>query len=300
MKTKLTQPCKWHGGKFYLAKRIVAEFPPHLHFVETHFGMGAVLLARDPNRDWLIDADWRLKNGDGPVPASLRGSSEVVNDINGQLTNFWSVLRGESLFNEFLRMAEATPFSEQEYGSAVVSDDSDLICTDPVGCAWNFFVRYRQSRQGLGKNFATLSRNRTRRSMNEQVSSWLTAIEGLPELHERLQRVVILNQDACKVIKSQDGPHALYYCDPPYMHETRSGKGANSDYECEMTPKQHAELLLALTEIEGKFILSSYHSKLYDGHAQEHGWRLAEIEIDNKASSSKVKQKKIECLWMNF
>lgn len=261
--------------------------------------MGAVLLARDPNREWLIDAEWRLKNGDGPVPASLQGSSEVVNDINGELTNFWRVLANEKQFAEFSRQVDATPFSQSDFRGAEQYDD-ELTEIWPVESAVNFFIRYRQSRQGLGKNFATLSRNRTRRGMNEQVSSWLTAIEGLPELHKRLQRVVILNDDATKVIKSQDGDKVLFYSDPPYMHETRSGKGANSDYEFEMTPQDHAKLLLALTDIKGKFILSGYHSKLYDNHANVHNWRLVEIEIDNKASSAKTKDKKTECLWMNF
>jgi len=50
--------------------------------------------------------------------------------------------------------------------------------------------------------------------MNEQVSSWLNAIEGLPAVHARLQRVVILNQPGLEVIRSQDGPSTIYYLDP--------------------------------------------------------------------------------------
>ena len=40
----LTQPLKWHGGKYYLAKRIIEEFPTHVHYVEPYFGGGSVLL----------------------------------------------------------------------------------------------------------------------------------------------------------------------------------------------------------------------------------------------------------------
>jgi hypothetical protein len=40
--------------------------------------------------------------------------------------------------------------------------------------------------------------------MNEQASSWLTAIDGLPEIHERLKRVVVLNEDAVTVIRRED------------------------------------------------------------------------------------------------
>ena len=133
--------------------------------------------------------------------------------------------------------------------------------------------------------------------MNEQVSSWLTAIEGLAEVHERLQRVVILNRDALNVIHQQDGKNTFFYCDPPYMHETRKTK---SDYEHEMSDQQHEDLLHSLSLIEGRFILSGYHSPLYDKVAYEESWRCVEIEIDNKASGQKNKPKKIECLWMNY
>ena len=136
--------------------------------------------------------------------------------------------------------------------------------------------------------------------MNEQVSSWLTAIEGLPEVHERLKRVVILNDDAIKVIKQQDGPTTLFYLEPPYLHETRSGQGANNDYQYEMTYQQHDRLLETLHECKGSFILSGYRSELYDDWKDTCNWRRVSIKIDNKASAKKTKDIKTECLWMNY
>lgn len=228
----------------------------------------------------------------------IEGHSEVVNDVNWMLTNFWKVLQLDAELERFTRIVEATPFSEYEF------DASECGFQGPgsisVHHAVWFFIRYRQSRQGIGNDFATLSRNRTRRGMNEQVSSWLTAIEGLPEIHERLKRVVILCHDALSVIKSQDGQNTMFYLDPPYLHSTRSGKLANKDYEFEMTEEDHARLLRSLTEVEGHFILSGYRSDLYDSFASVNAWRRVDIEIDNKASSAKTKEKKIECLWMNY
>jgi hypothetical protein len=49
----LPSPLKWHGGKHYLAKKIIGLMPPHLHYVEPFAGSLAVLLERDPNRNWL-------------------------------------------------------------------------------------------------------------------------------------------------------------------------------------------------------------------------------------------------------
>lgn len=269
---KLTQPIKWHGGKHYLAKRIIELMPPHVHYVEPYFGGGSVLLQKDPE-----------------------GVSEVVNDIDEQLIAFWAVLRSDQWFTDFKRIAEATPFSQLIWESA----EASIFRQTVVNRAWQFFVRARQSRQGLMKDFATLSRNRTRRGMNEQVSSWLTAIEGLPDVHARLKRVVILNDDAIKVIQQQDGPNTLFYCDPPYLHETRV---TTKDYAHEMSEDQHGELMEALGAyvFRGKFILSGYRNDLYDDWASACDWHRVDIQIDNKASSAKVKEIKTECLWMNF
>lgn len=287
----LAQPLKWHGGKYYLAKRIIALMPPHLHYVEPYFGGGAVLLARDPARDWYAGAE---DAGDKPL-AKFRGCSEVVNDLNQHLSNFWRVLQDDESFAEFSDRCQRIPFSDVEFQRARAYDEP--VEPPDVTAALAFFVRYRQSRQGLGKDFATLSRNRTRRTVNEQAASWMTAVEGLADIHARLRAVVVFNEDALRVIRREDGPRTLFYLDPPYLHETRV---TTRDYACEMSVEAHEELLDALVQLEGKFLLSGYRSQLYDRHARQHGWRRIDIPIDNKASNKKVKDQEVECLWLNY
>ena len=85
--------------------------------------------------------------------------------------------------------------------------------------------------------------------MNENVSAWLSAVEGLPEAHARLGRVEIRNMDACEFIQKYDHPKALFYCDPPYLHQTRHEKAANNEYTHEMTFEQHDNLLSRLSAI---------------------------------------------------
>lgn len=274
--TTLTQPIKWHGGKHYLAPKLIELFPPHVNYVEPYFGGGSVLLSK-----------------------SGEGVSEVVNDLNFELSNFWGVLKSEDTFAWFMREIEATPFSEVEF---VNSDDDEQIpkpfsIPGKLERAVAFFIRARQSRQGLMKDFATLSRNRTRRGMNEQVSSWLTAIEGLPEVHARLRRVVILNRPALEVIKQQDGENTFFYLDPPYLHQTRV---TTSDYAHEMTEGDHQELLETLTGIQGKFMLSGYPSTLYADMARLYGWNIVDFDLPNNASSKATKERKIERAWMNY
>lgn len=266
--TTLAAPIKYHGGKHYLAKRIVALMPPHTHYVEPYFGGGSVLLAKNPE-----------------------GVSEVVNDIDGHLTHFWRVLQGEQSFERFRRVVEAVPFSEREWG------DAEQPQTDPVHQAVSWFIRCRQSLAGRGDSFAPLSRSRRRRGMNEQASAWLSAVEGLPAVHERLKRVAVLNRDAVDVIRQQDGLDTLYYCDPPYLSQTRT---APDVYGHEMSGEDHVKLLKALSRIEGRFLLSGYDNCLYARAAEKWGWHCHRFEIPNHAAGGAVKRRMTECVWTNY
>ena len=290
--TALKQPIKWHGGKYYLRKWIIGLMPPHLHYVEPFFGGGGILLARDPDRDWMSLNDQKL-------PAAAQGCSEVANDLHLELTSFWRVLQNPADFEAFRMRVELTPFSEYEFENALDKSQSAIPDTEEcrVERALRFFILARQSRQGLMRDFATLSRNRTRSRINEQVSAWLNVIEGLPDVHLRLRNVVILNQPACDVIRKQDGEYTLFYCDPPYVHETRSTTG---EYAFEMTIAQHIELLEVLSKVEGRFMLSGYPSDLYRDWETRHGWKRHDFLIDNKAAAGKTKETKTECLWCNF
>ncbi|MBY0522773.1 MAG: DNA adenine methylase [Gemmataceae bacterium] len=131
--------------------------------------------------------------------------------------------------------------------------------------------------------------------MNEQASAWLTAVEGLPAVHERLKRVVIVGpKDAKEVIQQQDGPNTCFYLDPPYLNETRT---APQVYSHEMTRDQHAELLDVVKAVKGKVMLSGYDSSLYQEKLA--GWNRHAFELPNNAASGESKRKMTECVWCN-
>lgn len=279
----LTPPLKWHGGKWYLARKIIDLMPPRcstpnsprrddqgwLHYVEPYFGGGSVMLANDPE-----------------------GISEVVGDANGSLTTFWRVLRDSDKFTKFVRIIEAVPFSEQEWTDAV----KHLKGTDPVSRAVAFYIRCRQSLAGRNDSFAPLSKNRTRRAMNEQASAWLNAVEGLEAVHSRLKRVAILNRPAVDVIRQQDGPKTLFYCDPPYLPETRSAREVYGEFE--MSKSDHSQLLATLKECSGKVMLSGYPSQLYDRTLRD--WNRHTFDLPNNSAGGKTKNRATEVVWCNF
>lgn len=84
---------------------------------------------------------------------------------------------------------------------------------------------------------------------------------------------------------------------PPYLHETRV---TTSDYAHEMSAEQHTELLSALSDIEGKFLLSGYPSELYARFAGEFGWTRTDFDLANHAAGGKAKRVMTECVWTNF
>jgi DNA adenine methylase len=267
----MNQPLKWHGGKHYLASQIVALMPPHTHYVEPYAGGLTVLLAKP-----------------------CEGISEVVNDLDQDLTNFWRVLQEEALYRRFGRRVQAIPFSEVEFQSAL-----EWLARkgrkQAVGRAVGFFIVCRQSLAGRLKAFTPLSRTRTRRGMNEQASAWIRAIDGLSEVHARLRRVVVLNQPAVEVIRSQDGPDTLFYLDPPYLPDTKTSQAFG---DLEMTVDQHEELLGVITKLQGKVMISGYVSRLYDDRLA--GWHQHTFKLPNSAAAGVMKRAMTEVLWCNF
>lgn len=263
-------PLKWHGGKYYLASKIVEIMPSHQQYVEPFFGGGSVLLAKDP-----------------------ANVGEIVNDLNGHLTNFWRVLQDETLFARFYRIMQAVPFSETEWRDA---HERLSKVEEPVEQAVAFYIECRQSHSGRRRSFAAITRNRLRQGMNEQAAAWMTAVEGLPAIHARLRRVAIMNRDALRIIEQFDTPHTLFYLDPPYLHSTRI---TTHEYgEQEMSVEQHERLLELLLQVKGKVILSGYPSPLYDGKLEN--WSTVDFDLPNNSASGSSKQRMTERLWCNF
>ncbi len=131
--------------------------------------------------------------------------------------------------------------------------------------------------------------------MNEQASAWITAVEGLPAVHARLRRVVVLCRPAVEVLRSQDGPGTLFYLDPPYLEETRSVPDV---YGFEMSRAHHRELLELIRNVRGKVMLSGYPSELYDSSLAD--WNRYTFDLPNNAAAGKSKERETEVLWCNF
>lgn len=81
----------------------------------------------------------------------------------------------------------------------------------------------------------------------------------------------------------------LIYCDPPYLHSTRSGERR---YGFEYEEGDHLELLQLLKTLPCQVILSGYPSALYDECLR--GWQSLELQVMNQGG---VRTEKV---WFNF
>jgi DNA adenine methylase len=124
------------------------------------------------------------------------------------------------------------------------------------------------------------------------VSRWLGSVEGLSEIVQRLLRVQIENSPAISVIKRYDSEETLFYCDPPYPHDSRGDANA---YGYEMTDDEHRELAHTLRNIKGKVALSGYNCDLLNELYGD--WYR--VEAPSKKCLS-VKQPRTEVLWTNY
>jgi DNA adenine methylase len=257
----------WYGGKFSHLEWLLPLLPQAHHYCEPFSGSGAVLLNREPS------------------------SVETYNDIDGDVVNFFKVLRDRP--EELARAIALTPFSREEFHKAIVGIPAS---SDSLERARRFYIRARQTRTGLAQT-ATLGRwanckDTSRAGMSGVVSRWLGGVEVLPEIGGRLARVQIENRPALDVIRLYDSKRTLFYCDPPYLHDTR---GDSKAYGFEMDEGQHIDLATTLNSCKGFVAISGYRNKLMDKLYKD--WRRH--DADPKQCHS-IKQMRQECVWMNY
>lgn len=260
----------WYGGKFSHLNWLLPLLPNTTHFCEPFGGAGSVLINREPS----------------PV--------ETYNDLDEEVTNFFKVLRNNR--EELLSIIGLTPFSRQEFEYAINNSNGKGKKLPDIERARLFYIRARQVRTGLAQ---TASKGRwanclktSRAGMAGAVSRWLGGVESLEYIATRFLRVQIENDDAISVIKRYDSDETLFYCDPPYPHESRGDKNA---YLFEMSNEEHIRLANLLNSVKGKVAVSGYDCKimneLYDN------WNKV-VAPTKKALS--VKSDRTEVLWTNY
>lgn len=254
MNTLLNYP----GAKWGMAKEIIALMPKHRSYLEPFFGSGAVLFNKPPS------------------------AIETVNDIDGDIVNFFRVLRERP--DELAEAISLTPYARD-----VFNDAHENRGTDPFDRAYRFAIRSK-----MGHGFKTYQKTGFKmdiagREGSYALNNWKRLARDIPEAADRLLKVQIENRPALDVIRKFNHDNVLIYADPPYLLQTRGGK----QYRHEMTEQDHVELLDALKQHKGFVILSGYPSEMYDRELA--GWNRITRKAYNQNADART-----EVLWCNF
>lgn len=247
---------KYPGAKHRIAKWILSNMPPHDVYVELFGGSMAVLLNKE------------------------RSHIETVNDIDGEIVNFFRVLRDYP--EELKKAIEFTPFARDEYKNAFQE------AVNPVEQARRYCVRCWQ---GFGNSqcYNNGFKSGQQRSSPNPAKAWAELPEIFMEAAARLRGVQIENLPAVELIKRYNTKDVFIYADPPYLPETRKGYL----YKFEMDQKQHERFLIKILNHPGPVMISGYESDLYNEYLK--GWRK-----EYKETVAEAGRKRVEVLWMNY
>lgn len=227
---------RYHGGKFRLAAWIRSFFPPHTVYVEPFGGAGSVLLTK------------------------ARAYAEVFNDLDGDVVNFFKVLRDPASRSALCEACDLTPYAREEFEAAFIQ------IAEPIERARRLAIR---AAMGFGSAGATKETTGFRIDSNRKYQTafvdWDRYPAAVAAVGDRLKGVLIECRPAIEVMLQHDGPDTLHYVDPPYLHSTRVRASTKvlRYYKHEMTNWQHEDLLTCLRNLQGYVVLSGYHSELY-------------------------------------
>lgn len=254
-------PITYYGGKQKLVSTILPLFPEHVLYTEPFAGGAALFFSKEPSE------------------------IEVLNDLNTELINFYKVMRQD--FVSLQKKVNITLHSRRQHKDASVIYNNPHLFND-LDRAWAVWVLASQS-------FASMIDSSWGYDKSKNTTSKKIHNKGVAFTEEyaiRLQNVQLECADAIYIIKSRDTADAFHYCDPPYYNSDCGHYGGYSIYDFE-------RLLQALSEIKGKFLLSSYPSEILASYVKKHGWYQQSVEqrVSVNKGAGKVK---VEVMTANY
>lgn len=258
----------YFGSKLRIAAKLRSELPPHNAWVELFCGSAAMTLAKAP----------------API--------EVINDINGEIVNFFRQLRENS---DPLRTAiSLTPYSRAEFEIAR-RKGNDL---SELERARRFFVAAMMAINGSfgdAPGGFSISNSYSRNGREARVNRWNETPAYLSAVADRLKRVRIENQDGLKLFQDfKKRPATLVYFDPPYLGKRLQGYDFDQN-----TQEFHERLLEDVITANCMVFISGYQHDLYDKYlTPSRGWSKETIAATTKGNNGKSFQR-YEVIWFN-
>jgi DNA adenine methylase len=257
----LKTPISYYGGKQTMLKHILPLIPKHKYYTEAFCGGLAVYFAKPPS---MLD---------------------TINDINGELINFYTVCQRK--FDELKLELLSTLHSRDlhEYAQFIYSYPWHF--TD-VKRAWALWILSKMS--FASKLDGSFGYDVNGNSMPKKIQF---AIDSFNEdIRDRFRNTTIESTDALKIIKSRDSIDTFHFIDPPYIN---SDCGHYGGY----TLQHFIALLDVLPTINGKFMLTMFPEDNLISYVEKYKWIVVEVERTISASKTK-RRKQVELMVMNY
>lgn len=253
-------PITYYGGKQLMTRYILPLIPQHTTYTEPFFGGGAIFFAKE------------------------KSQVEIINDLNASVVTFYRECKNN--FEKLQALVQTTLHSRHEHKQAKIIYDNPELFSE-LRRAWAFYVLCNQGFGGMISDTwgYGVEKNKSELRTKNKRDSFLDYIR------ERLEIVQIECDDALKVIKSRDRVETFHYCDPPYYN---SDMGHYGGY----TIQNFEALLKTLSEVKGKFLLSSYPSEILNQYTADNNWHT--IEVKQRVAVSSKGKTKIEVLTANY
>jgi len=249
---------RYPGAKWSTAEQLIKYFPTHKGYLEPYFGSGGVLFNKQ------------------------KSGLETVNDIDGEVVNFFKVLKHD--YRQLETDLKLTPYSRDVY-----IDIQSYTPKYDVERAYKFFLMSWMSHAGYSKHKTSWSHSKDPAGPNK-ANIFKNVTNNLKDYAERLREVQIENTEALKLIKAHDFKNTLIYLDPPYHLSTRK----QNLYKHEMDNNGHIKLLDLVVSLENaKVLISGYDCQLYNEKLKT--WNKETFKnVDGKGN---IKQ---EVVWFNY
>ena len=221
-----------------------------------------------------------------------RSRVEVYNDLNGDLVNFYEVLRSDPDRRALQHLLEHTPICRTQFEqcAAIVAECGD----SPVRRAWAFY--YCLTFAFAAKDPALAKSSAFAPSLLKRPSAkWRNVREHIEAVARRYREVLLENMSWPTLLDKYDAHRTVLYLDPPYVKATRQSPTV---YRHEMTDAEHVMLLDRLQHVKAHVMLSGYDSALYQERLGS--WRRIDFTVKCSCSANHTKPERTEVVWMNY
>lgn len=263
----MKSPIKYFGGKGNMFNEIKVHFPAdsdYKIYVEPYGGSAAMLLARP-----------------------LTGHVEIYNDIYENVYSLFKALADKTLFDELKERCDLAIYSAQLRKEYKEKLKEKLTLVER---AYYFWYVNRSSHNGIGGFSVNCC---VRRKMSKATSDFLSCIDRLPELHDRLSAVIIEQRDAIELIDKYNQPNVFIYCDPPYHQDVRGDTRYVHDYSND----DHERFIDCCLRSTARVLISGYACKAYERLEP----KFTRVDFDVKTIDGTFEKKtKVESLWKNY